>query len=171
VSPQNQDVTSSAGSTSFSVTSNRDWTAVSDTLWCTVTTSGSGTGTITAGYTENTAHQPRIANIKVSVGGLPSQTVTLTQAKSTNGIAGSNATTFRIFPNPASSILIIECNTDLEGSRLLIIRNITGEEILRRPFQNKETVLDISAFQPGLYFVQLTTASEQTTGIKLIIQK
>jgi len=62
VLPSNQNVNPSAGSTVFNVTSNSDWTAMSNATWCTVTPSGSGNGPITAAYAQNTTGLPRIDN-------------------------------------------------------------------------------------------------------------
>ena len=80
VSPANQPVAYSAGNTSFTVTSNTNWSASSDQLWCTVTSSGSGNGTITANYTANPTYVVRVANVTVNVPGLSSVIVTVTQA-------------------------------------------------------------------------------------------
>jgi PKD repeat protein len=80
VSPLNQDVNSAAGSTAFVVTSNSDWTAVSDAAWCMVTASGSGNSNIAADYETNEMAVERIAHINVTVGGLDPMTVTVTQA-------------------------------------------------------------------------------------------
>ena len=81
VTPPNQNVTySPAGSTSFSVTSNCNWTALSNQAWCTVTPSGSGNSTITANYAINTTTSTRTANITVTVSGVTPIVVTVTQA-------------------------------------------------------------------------------------------
>jgi len=80
VSPSNQSVSSSSGSTSFTVNSNASWTATSNQGWCTVTSSGFGAGTILTNYTENTTSSPRVANITVTVAGLTPIIVTVTQA-------------------------------------------------------------------------------------------
>jgi hypothetical protein len=79
VTPSNQNVTIAAGTTTFAVTSNSAWTVISDQSWCTVTPSGTGDGTITATYTQNTLPVLRIANITVSVTGLTPIIVTVTQ--------------------------------------------------------------------------------------------
>lgn len=80
VTPSNQNVPAAAGNTTFNVSSNGNWTATSDQTWCTVTPSGSGNGTLTATYTENTAITPRIATITVTAAGAPPVAVTVTQA-------------------------------------------------------------------------------------------
>ena len=80
VSPSDRPVTSSAGSASFTVTSNSSWTAVSNQSWCTITPSGSGNGTITASYSANATTSARVANVTVTVSGLTPVVVTVTQA-------------------------------------------------------------------------------------------
>jgi photosystem II stability/assembly factor-like uncharacterized protein len=79
VSPQNQNVPAPAGSTSFTVTSNTNWSAWSSAGWCVVTPSGSGNGSLVADYAENILVLQRVATLTVSVSGLPAVTVTVTQ--------------------------------------------------------------------------------------------
>jgi subtilisin family serine protease len=92
VTPANQNVSSLAGTTTFTVTSNSAWTASSNQTWCTVTPSGTGNGTITATYTQNTLTTPRVANITVTVIGLTPIIVTVTQA-------GVSAPTLTVAPS------------------------------------------------------------------------
>lgn len=79
VTPPNQNVTDPAGSTSFNVASNASWVVVSDQTWCTVTSSGTGNGTIIASYTQNTGVSVRVANITTTVAGITPVTVMVTQ--------------------------------------------------------------------------------------------
>ncbi len=80
VTPSNQNVTAPAGTTSFTVVSNSAWTVSSNAAWCSVTSGGTGNGTINANFTENTLLSQRIATITVTVTGLAPVTVTVTQA-------------------------------------------------------------------------------------------
>lgn len=80
VTPGNQNVGAAAGSTSFNVSSNTNWTASCNMSWCTCTPSGTGNGTITANFTQNTSTAQRVATITISASGVSSQTVTVTQA-------------------------------------------------------------------------------------------
>jgi plastocyanin len=80
VTPSNQNVPSTSGNTNFTVTSNSNWTASSNAGWCTVTSSGSGNSTLVAIYQANTTTSQRVATITVTVSGLPSTFVTVTQA-------------------------------------------------------------------------------------------
>ena len=112
VTPSNQNVAyTPAGSTSFSVTSNCNWTAVSNQTWCTVTPSGSGNGTITANYSVNTSTDARTANITVTVSGVSPIVVTVTQAAPcTLAVTPSNQ---NVAYSPASSTsfsVISNCN-------------------------------------------------------------
>lgn len=109
VTPANQVVPATAGSTTFSVTSNSNWTATSNASWCSVTSSGSGNGTLTANFQANSSTDQRIATITVSVSGLPNSTVTVTQAGASatltvtpsnqNVPATAGSTTFNVSSN------------------------------------------------------------------------
>ena len=71
-----------ASSVSFQVTTGCNWFAVSDLTWCTVTPSGTGNGTITANFTENTTTIQRTAIVTITTtdaSGIP-QTVKVIQA-------------------------------------------------------------------------------------------
>jgi hypothetical protein len=86
VTPGNIDITSSAGTTSFAVNSNLDWTVLSNQPWCVVTPSGSGNGTIAVEYEENMFPAIRVAEITVTATGLQPVTITLSQAGSSNKV-------------------------------------------------------------------------------------
>jgi hypothetical protein len=80
VTPPNQNVSDPSGNTTFAVTSNTNWVVSSDQPWCTATLSGTGNGTIDATFAQNLSIEPRIANISVTVNGLSTILVTVTQA-------------------------------------------------------------------------------------------
>jgi alpha-acetolactate decarboxylase len=79
VTPLNQNVLSSSGTTGFDVASNVEWTSTSDQAWCSVTSSGTGNGTITATYQANNSPLTRVATITISGQGVSNQLVTVTQ--------------------------------------------------------------------------------------------
>ncbi|MEI7896267.1 MAG: BACON domain-containing carbohydrate-binding protein [bacterium] len=109
VTPSNRNVPASSGFTTFTVSSNSSWTTSCNAGWCTVTSGGAGNGTINADYTANTSVSQRIATVTVMVSGLPSQTVTVTQAGAAatlsvgppnqNVAASSGSTTFNVTSN------------------------------------------------------------------------
>jgi hypothetical protein len=79
VSPSTLNVTTSSGTANFIINSNTSWTASSDQSWCTVPSSGTGSGSLTANYTENTDVSSRTAHITVTTNGLSPVTVSLVQ--------------------------------------------------------------------------------------------
>ncbi len=80
VAPLSRNVPDTPGSTNFNVSSNTGWNAASDKSWCSVTTFGSGNGTLTATCSQNLTGSERTATITVTVSGFPPQQVTVTQA-------------------------------------------------------------------------------------------
>jgi PKD repeat protein len=80
VDPQNINVPSPAGSAPINITSNSNWTVSCDQPWCTVTNSGTGNLVIDAVYEENMQVTTRVANITITVTGLPAIVIALTQA-------------------------------------------------------------------------------------------
>jgi uncharacterized protein (TIGR02145 family) len=82
VTPENQDVTHNAGTNTFEVTSNLDWTVSENESWLTVSPNGgNNNGTITVGYLSNFGLQPRTGQITVTAdGGSPEVIVTVTQS-------------------------------------------------------------------------------------------
>ena len=112
VVPSNQNVPAGpAGSTTFTVTCNATWNASTPATWCTVTPSGTGNGTITATYTEDTTIIQRIAVITVTSGSQAPQTVTVTQAGAmpTLLVVPSNQ---NVTPPAGTTTFIVTSNTD-----------------------------------------------------------
>ncbi|MEI6900508.1 MAG: hypothetical protein WCL00_11570, partial [Bacteroidota bacterium] len=66
VTPQNQNVPYTMGTTSFAVTCSAIWNAISSSAWCSITGSGTGNGTITVNYAENPTIYSRIDTITVT---------------------------------------------------------------------------------------------------------
>jgi ligand-binding sensor domain-containing protein len=75
-----------------------------------------------------------------------------------NGIPGLfvdemlKANYVKVFPNPASTSICIEANTN----DLLSILNLNGQELIVRQVSEPKTRIDISALPCGIYLVKLT---------------
>ncbi|OYT12966.1 MAG: hypothetical protein B6I19_07590, partial [Bacteroidetes bacterium 4572_114] len=81
VSPAVQNVSAEAGTTTFNVTANVDWTVTESVDWFTVAPmSGSNNGTLTVTYEENTALTPRSGTITISGDDVTDVVVTVNQA-------------------------------------------------------------------------------------------
>lgn len=80
-SPNNQNVSYSAGNTSFSILSNINWNANDDASWLTLSpTSGTGNSSVIADYDENYTSSSRTATISFTGSGVSTKYVTLVQA-------------------------------------------------------------------------------------------
>jgi plastocyanin len=163
VTPPSQSVSESAGSTDFSVSSNSSWTASSDATWCTVTSSGSGNGTLVANYNENTTNSLRTATISVSVSGLPSVTVQVVQDGSTVGISESNVNSILLYPNPAKDEVKISLGKDSENQGRIFLIDQTGKIIIYRSIDNNEISLNVGGLPRGLYFVKILLNNQTIT--------
>jgi plastocyanin len=160
VTPPSQTVTESAGTTDFTVTSNSSWTASSDATWCTVTSSGTGNGTIVATYNANSTTSERTANISVSVSGLPPVVVQVLQDGSTVGIPESNSVSIRVYPNPAKDVVKISLDNNSDNTRVSLI-DMTGKTIIDRYVpKNNEINLNVADLPRGYYFVKILLNNE-----------
>ncbi len=171
VNPLNQDVTYLPGMTSFTVTSNTNWTTSSDAPWCTPTPSGTGNGTIEANYTENVSTTPRIATITVTGSGLAPQDVTVSQDGAPIAVEKIHSKGILLYPNPARGSFTIIPNEFKSQSLEVNILDLTGRTILSRNCQGEDSYrFDVVSFPEGCYLVKMK--SESTSRIeRLIIQR
>ncbi len=156
ISPGSRNVGSSAGSTSFTVTSNTSWTSSSDQSWCTVTLSGTGNGTITAIYTANSTGSQRTAMITVSAAGVPDQMVSINQDATGLQVNDPAAETFTVAPNPVRSVLRIFSGSLKTSAEEIKIYNINGGRVLGPiTISGNPASIDISALSEGIYFIRI----------------
>lgn len=159
ITPANRNVNMSAGSATFSVSCTVPWTAASDAPeWCTVTPSGTGDGEIIAIFTENTLYSQRVASITVAVGGVQSQTVTVTQNASNISVDELSADGIVVFPNPAKGYCTVV--DEQGGGRIqeITMVDFTGR-VLASKKGNGEAAFefDLSSFANGTYTLKLKT--------------
>ncbi len=123
VTPTNQDVTSSAGTTTFAVantgigTMNYTAAVTTGNDWLTITSGGSGvnTGTINVAYTENTSTSPRTGTITVTAPGATGSPVQVTVTQAAASV-------------PAAIVTITDTTTLVSGPFVVPVRaqNITN---------------------------------------------
>lgn len=139
VTPSNRNTESDAGSITFDISSNTNWTASDDASWLTVSPeSGSGNGTITATFTANTLTLPRIGTITISGTEAIFQSATVSQniflsvpalfspVNNLTGIGINPELTWNITPGALSYGLQVSKNPDFITAvieRQSIIRN------------------------------------------------
>ena len=172
VSPQNQNVSSFTGSTSFAVTANNTWSSTSDASWCTVTPSGSNNGTIVANYSANTSTSIRTANIQVKFPGFsqPIQNVTVSQAKINNSIENTEMDNFQIYPNPTTGSFKIVFELFNKKPIELTVHDFNGQAIFKKQLTGeKEYEIDLSNAPQGCYAIILRFDSEVLVRKVLIV--
>jgi hypothetical protein len=159
VTPPSQTVTAPAGSTDFSVISNSDWVANSDVTWCSVTPSGTGSGTLSANYQANPSTTIRTANITVTVSGVAPVQVTVIQDGFV-GIADHQNGTISIIPNPATGLFRIVPGISGKIQQIDIL-DLTGRILLSRKCTNdNDYQFDLSGEPQGCYFVKVIFRNE-----------
>lgn len=169
VTPHTQSVGSAEGSTAFTVTSNIGWTVTSDALWCSVTASGSGNGTIVADYAVNGTSEARTATVTVAGSGVPEQTVTVVQAKAPIGIEELQKNEFSLFPNPSNGYVTLMPGKTDKGKLDVTVQDVNGRKVFERSLNGKKQYqLDLSSLAAGYYHVVVKTNGNLTVK-KLII--
>jgi hypothetical protein len=73
-------------------------------------------------------------------------------------------TRVKIYPNPASNILVIE---QLFTSGNIIIRDVLGKELISTNITNNREIIDVSSLNNGIYFVNINNVEIQ----KIVIHK
>ncbi|MDO9255812.1 MAG: T9SS type A sorting domain-containing protein [Bacteroidales bacterium] len=164
VTPSNQNVMVSAGSTTFDVISNTSWTCSSDASWCVVTPSGNGNGTLSASYLENTAALSRTATILVSAIGAPTQTIKVVQSASFVSIEENTQNSYLLFPNPTSGVFKITGNAGTSDDMNITILESSGRLVNSYHSSAKsEYTFDLSAYPKGMYIVKAETGGKLIT--------
>lgn len=174
VLPANQDVPSSSGSTTFTVTSNASWNALSEADWCTVTSTGNGNGSIIASFEANPEEQFRTARITISAIGATPVMVTVTQAPLVS-VEELMAGHVRFFPNPVKEELNISFHLLNPGDVYIRLNNITGQLVRETflPLQsagNHLVSMNVKDLVPGFYSCSFELEKGRETKKILIIK-
>jgi hypothetical protein len=174
VTPANQNVTSSSGTTSFSVISNSNWNVVSNATWCTVPSTGTGNGIINVVYSANSSFTQRIATISVSVAGLPVQNVTVTQDAATRTLSvtppsqsvtqNAGTTAFDVISNTTWTVVS-------DAAWCAVTPSGTGNGNITATYATNSTtasrIASISVFVTGLP-VQIVTVIQEASTVGVV---
>ena len=164
VTPANQNVMATSGNITFDVSSNTNWTCISDANWCIVTPSGTGNGTIDVSCSQNTGNLSRTANILVSAQGAPSQNITVTQLASFVSKKENPESSLRLFPNPTTGVFTVTGISDASDDINLSILDSTGRLVsVLHSGRESEYTLDLTANPRGIYFVKIDTGKKLLT--------
>jgi len=161
VDPPNHNVSPMAGSVVFMVTSNTNWTAQSNSDWCVTNTEGTGNAELIADYTENETYEVRVAELVITVDGLPPQTVTVTQDASTVSVNNILAGSFQLFPNPAQQTINISFADNIGKEVQLTIAQMNGRIVMDTPLTtSKIRTIDISELPSGTYIISVISGDK-----------
>jgi len=115
VSPNSRTVNSSAGNTTFNISSDISWTVTDDADWLSTTpTSGSGDATLTASFYENSTMNQRTATISVIGGGITRTVTVVQEAQVTSPFLTVTPTNQNVSVNSGSITFNIESNVNWE---------------------------------------------------------
>lgn len=85
-----------------------------------------------------------------------------------DGIPTTEQYLFNVYPNPANTIINIDFERVIGANHTLIIRNIHGQQVLRKDIIIEHINLDISHFQKGLYIVHVSNG-EKTQSRRVVV--
>ncbi len=158
VTPPSQSVNNTIGATTFTITSNTNWTAVSNSTWCTVNPSGSGNGIITATYTQNPGADPRTARITVTVSGIAPVTVTVLQ-DGTVGIMENTMADLKVYPNPSNGSFTVGTTMGELKDLDVTVHDISGRTIYFQHCTGDASYqFNLTGKPDGVYFLRMKSA-------------
>jgi hypothetical protein len=175
VDPFGSNVSSSSGSTSFSVISNgvANWTASENCNWLSISPiSGNENGTITITYQENTSNIERDCDISISCNS-SSDTYTLTQGHIIDNV---NEVEYfdkiNIIPNPNSGRFILEIETakaiDLQLKLFNVFGQLMYEDKLGIVSGTIKKNVSVGNFPAGVYTIQLSSMESVVSRMILV---
>ncbi len=172
-SPASATVTSIAGSYTFAVNANIDWSISTDQSWTSVTKESATSFRVD--YDENTGGEARTAILTLSGEGASSVPLTFIQESPTAIEEFSTPdVSIKLYPNPTDGIFNIEI-TDLFEERLFMeIYDKSGRKLLQKivdyPAQVFTETLNFSGSPKGLYFIRIHDGSEWSITKVLVVQ-
>ncbi|MBE0640013.1 MAG: T9SS type A sorting domain-containing protein, partial [Bacteroidales bacterium] len=85
-----------------------------------------------------------------------------------SGIETSEQFSFEVFPNPASSEVVLKLNTSETATATLNIFEVSGRLVMEGEIQ-KQTMLNVSELSPGVYYIKVWSQNNSDVK-KLVIQ-
>lgn len=168
ISPESEQVGPASGTTTFTVTSNIEWSVSESSDWLTATKADMTT--LSVSYDENTDPDERSAEITISGEGVNSRTVIILQEgaiPSNIGLSSENSR-IRIFPNPVFDKTWLSYP---EGTAERIeIYEPSGRLVIRMQITDNDgkTEVDFSGLNSGLYLYRLVDRKGNTWNGKIL---
>lgn len=93
-----------------------------------------------------------VTNTNVPNLSITSEVLTISQSNTTS-VNEMGKDFVKIYPNPATGVIHLECN-DLKSKKSIVIYNNSGKKVLSKQLANNKESVDLSEFSKGLYFVE-----------------
>jgi len=82
-----------------------------------------------------------------------------------------NTIEINIYPNPTDSHLLVKFDDALSLPRMIQIRNLIGQMIQEHNTRiSKETIIDVSALSPGIYFVEASFENKKSLTKQFVVK-
>ncbi len=161
VAPASRTVPDPAGTTTFTVTANTTWICNSDASWCSITTSGTGNGVITATYQQNLTPVIRTASIQVMGEGTFPATVKVIQLPSFVSVGENPENSIQVYPNPTTGLFVISSASSEMMEMKVTILDAKGQVVQARHCSGANSYsFDLSASASGNYFMKIETGGK-----------
>jgi hypothetical protein len=164
VSPASRPVTSASGTTTFTVTSNTDWSVSESSSWLTAVKTNATT--LTVSYDENKSLDARSATITLSGTGVTSQLVAIEQSGATPTLidevnTGSTDIKLSVFPNPFHDFTRIVFTVPQNGMVNIDLYDMEGRlvnTLIKKHYSagNHEIILSKDNLNNGIYFCRIS---------------
>jgi ELWxxDGT repeat protein len=83
----------------------------------------------------------------------------------------NNQETFVVYPNPANKRLTVKVNLCSNCGQVINIFNTTGQLVMQKIAKDETTVIDLTSFGAGAYFISLSENGSVIAAKKLILAK
>jgi len=136
--------------------SNISWTVGIDQAWLSVSPmSGSDTVTLSIKASANPTTSVRTATFVITGIGVSSQTVTVHQAASPNGIIDISDSMVNIYPVPVSDIMVVSLSKPYSQANIGIY-TLNGALVYLSQINNRVKEVDMRNYAPGVYLVKIS---------------
>ncbi len=90
----------------------------------------------------------------------------------TVGIDDHDGFDFKVYPNPASNIVNVQCtmnNVQWNGAEIHVV-DVYGKLLQTKPFDGETSHIDLTGYTNGVYFVKLM-ADDQTVAVRKVVKQ
>ncbi len=161
----------SYSSDSVNISSNTTWKVSNLQNWLNVKSdTGSNNKYVTFIATANNNDSVRTDTVIFTGSGVGSKRLIITQSAYNTGLNIQSVPDFNVYPNPADKNLNIEVPSGLIGSDLELI-SLNGDLLYSSKIISNHSNIDMSVYNPGMYFIKIITSGNGIAIRKIIVSR